>query len=309
MLDRYLWGKVDRISPEAPVPVVDVYDEVNRLGGAANVALNIHKLGATPILLGVVGADRDGVEMRRLIRALGFEEQYILPSHKRRTTVKVRVIGNQQQVLRVDREDRFYLHDSERKAMLKALSQVIDQIDFIIIEDYDKGLLDKQVISDIIYLANKRGKFVGVDPKFRQFADYEGCTLFKPNLKELNEGLNLRVDKKDIAGIRDAVKQLRMLMPHPHTLVTLSDQGMLYVDDQLTSHHVQAHLRNIADVSGAGDTVISVASLAKAAGLTYLQAMFLANLAGGLVCEEIGVVPIDPQKLVSEAKKTWKRRN
>ncbi len=305
MLDRYLWGKVERISPEAPVPIVDIDHEENRLGGAANVALNIHALGATPVLCGVVGVDRDGAIFRRMAKEKGFNTGHIVISETRRTTVKVRIIGNNQQVMRVDREDRHYLDANDRALLLETLKKAIPEVDVIIFEDYDKGLLDTTIIQHIIHHAGQHKVPITVDPKFRQFLDYKHCTLFKPNLKELNEGLNLRLSKRNISDIIDAIHQLRNRMPHSHTLITLSEAGMLYVDETGNNLHVEAHYRDIVDVSGAGDTVISVISLALALGVSLFKATHFANLAGGLVCEEVGVVPLNPNKLALEAQKIW----
>ena len=300
MVDRYLWGKVSRISPEAPVPIVDIYQEENRLGGAANVALNVRAMGATPILGGLVGADRDGVVCRQLAKDLAFQTDLIIPSESRRTTVKVRVIGNQQQVLRVDREDTFSLTDQEEEALLPALLQKISSCDLIILEDYDKGLFSPSFIKSLVGEAKKNHIPIFVDPKFRNFLSYSGVHLFKPNLKELNEGLKIQVANTEYEAIRDAVLALRAEMPHSFSLITLSENGILLVDEQGEWHQFPAHYRDIIDVSGAGDTVITVASLAMAAGLSPLLATQLANLAGGLVCEEVGVVPVDVQRLKQE---------
>ncbi len=300
MVDRYLWGKVSRISPEAPVPIVDINQEENRLGGAANVALNVHAMGAQPILCGLVGADRDGVIFRHLAEELAFDSDLILPSEKRRTTVKVRVIGNQQQVLRVDREDTFPLLELEQQALLPLLIQKIPESDLIILEDYDKGLFSPNFIRQIVQQAQQQQVPIFVDPKFRNFLSYEGVTLFKPNLKELNGGLKLQLAKKDHQAIGDAILSLRKQMSHHLSLITLSEEGMILIDEKEAFHHFPAHYRDIVDVSGAGDTVITVASLALAAGLDPTESIILANLAGGLVCEEVGVVPINVERLKGE---------
>ena len=301
MLDRYLWGNVERISPEAPVPIVDIWKEESRLGGAANVALNVAALGAKPVLCGLVGEDGEGEKIMELVEEKGFSADLILTSPLRRTTVKSRVIGNQQQILRVDKEDRFPLYPEEQLPLVEELRKRVSGYDAIIFEDYDKHLLTSVLIQEVIQAAEKSDRPVMVDPKFNQFFDYAGCTLFKPNLKELNEGLGFRLDKDDYKGIHEAVLLLRERMPHDHTLVTLSENGMLLVDDPQRATHIPAHYRQIVDVSGAGDTVISVAALGLAAGLSSLEATQLANLAGGLVCEEVGVVPIQKERLLQEA--------
>ncbi|MEM9932081.1 MAG: D-glycero-beta-D-manno-heptose-7-phosphate kinase [Bacteroidota bacterium] len=306
MVDRYLWGAVERISPEAPVPVVDISKEENRLGGAANVALNIQAIGARPVLCGVVGVDKDGEILRELAENSHFQTDLIFPSTERRTTVKVRVIGNQQQVLRVDKEDRYPLSQVEKEFILPKLLERISDFDAIIFEDYDKSMLGAELIQKVIAEAQRYSVPTLVDPKFKQFWDYAGVTVFKPNMKELNEGLGLRLHKQDMEGITSAIKQLREKMPHHQTLITLSENGMLLVDENFKAHHFPAHYRNITDVSGAGDTVIGVTATAMAAGMPLPQAVAMANLAGGLVCEEVGVVPVNRVKLMEEVMKLRK---
>lgn len=302
MLDRYLWGKVERISPEAPVPVVDVYHEENRLGGAANVALNLHSLGAVPVLCGITGEDSDGAEFRQLVETEGFPSSLIQATNQRRTTAKIRVLGNHQQVIRVDREDRQEISSSMTETLLKKTLKQMPDFDAVIIQDYDKGVISERLAHSVIDAANRQGIPVMVDPKFKNFFSFRGCYLFKPNLKELNEGMGERLGKNDLAAITATVSNLRQRMPHAHTLVTLSENGMLWVDEKGKGHHIGAKVRNITDVSGAGDTVISVAALAIAAGFSPLESGHLANIAGGLVCEEVGVVPIRKDALLAEFK-------
>ena len=303
MVDRYLWGSVERISPEAPVPIVDISKEENRLGGAANVALNIQAMGAQPVLCGVVGQDKDGETLKELAAKRQFQTDLIFSTTERRTTVKVRVIGNQQQVLRVDKEDRYGLSQSEKEVILPALLSRIPDFDAIVFEDYDKSMLSAGLIKEVIAVAQQHNIPTLVDPKFKQFWDYAGVTVFKPNMKELNEGLGLRLSKQDLEGITSAIKQLREKMPHAQTLITLSENGMLLVDEAFQTHHFPAHYRNITDVSGAGDTVIGVTATAMAAGISLPQAVAMANLAGGLVCEEVGVVPVDRARLMEEVER------
>lgn len=303
MLDRYLFGKVSRISPEAPVPVVDINHEENRLGGAANVALNIHALGAKPILCGVTGIDKDGETMKSLMEGLDFQTDHIYSLESRRTTVKVRVIGNHQQVLRVDKEDRIALPEELQSQILGDLSEKMSNYQMIIFQDYDKYMLSPRFIHQLTEFAQQANIPVAVDPKFAHFKEYQGCTLFKPNLKELNEGMGTRLENTDLEGILAAVIRLRQSMAHTYTLVTLSENGMLWIDEKEQYTHIPAHYRNIVDVSGAGDTVISVAALGIASGMDPLQAAKIANLAGGLVCEKVGVVPIEREDLKREATK------
>jgi rfaE bifunctional protein kinase chain/domain len=303
MLDRYLWGKVERISPEAPVPIVDVAREENRPGGAANVALNIRALGASVILGGIVGNDPEGKELLLQSRKLGFDTSACVISKSRRTTLKVRVIGNGQQVLRIDKEDVNSLDKEERSAVIGKLLPKVREADLLIMEDYDKGFLDPSLIRLLISEANKAGIMVAVDPKFRNFFAFEGCTLFKPNLKELNEALGTRFSPSALKEDPIAIKQLHAKMPHEISLITLGAGGMLIADRERKIHTLPAHIRLIADVSGAGDTVVAVMALGLLAGLPEAEAAEIANLAGGLVCEEVGVVPVDPELLLREAGK------
>lgn len=302
MLDRYLWGEVSRISPEAPVPIVDVMKEENRLGGAANVAVNLRHLGATPVLCGCVGTDRYAELFAEALQKQGFTDAGIFSLASRPTTVKARVIGGSQQMLRVDTEQKQPLSDNERQQFTQRLAQLLDQpFDAVVFEDYDKGLLDLTSIQTVIAKANERGIPVLVDPKFRNFFAYSGVTVFKPNVKELNEALGLHLKRNDIPAIVDAVNQLRATMPHDSTLVTLSEYGVLWVDANGKPSHYPAFYRQIVDVSGAGDTVIATLAALVAAGANPPEAARIANLAGGLVCEQVGVVPIDRDQLEDEA--------
>jgi rfaE bifunctional protein kinase chain/domain len=294
MLDRYLFGEVTRISPEAPVPVVEVLREEARFGGAANVVLNLHSMGARPLMCGLIGHDAAGEQFRQLARDLGLDENGLMASDHRRTTVKTRVMGNHQHILRIDREDRYAMHPDERQQLLATVQRLLPQADALIFEDYDKGLLDAELIQTITGWCQAQGVPVVVDPKFRNFTAYTGCALFKPNLKELNEALDLRLKRHELPALADAALLLREKMPHANTLITLSENGMLLVDQNGNYHHLPAHPRSIADVSGAGDTVVAVMALGIACGLPYPRAAFYANLAGGLVCEHVGVVPIAP---------------
>jgi rfaE bifunctional protein kinase chain/domain len=300
MLDRYHFGRVTRISPEAPVPVVDVERTDNRPGGAANVALNISSLGAAVTLCGVIGADDNGRILQRCLASANFDTSLVLETAQRVTTTKTRIIGNNQQVLRVDHEVRETIDAALQQQFIDLIAARIQTFDAIVFEDYDKGMLSDALIQAIVALAHSANIPTVVDPKFRNFWSYRGTTLFKPNLKELNEALGQRLGKGDLNGIAQAVADLRTRMPHAHTLVTLSENGVLAIDASGKQDHLAAHFRKITDVSGAGDTVIAVMALALASGLSLAEAAAIANLAGGLVCEEVGVVPIDRAKLVAE---------
>lgn len=300
MLDRYLWGNVSRISPEAPVPIVDIVNSESRPGGAANVALNVSKLGAQVSLCGMIGEDDNGILLIDRLQQRGFDHSLVFKHADRVTTTKTRIIGNNQQILRVDHELRDELSEAQNQEVLSKLLPRVKDFDAIIFEDYDKGFLNPTLIKSLIETANTAGIPTVVDPKFGNFLAYEGVTLFKPNLKELNEALSLRIKKQDLEGIHAAVQTLRKQMPHAQTLVTLSENGVLTVDEAGKADHISAHYRKITDVSGAGDTVIAVMALAIAAKESLHRAAAIANLAGGLVCEEVGVVPIDLDRLLDE---------
>ena len=292
MLDSYLWGKVERISPEAPVPIVNVQNREIRLGGAANVALNILSLGAKPILCSVVGDDADGENLLALLDKHGMSKDGILQVPNRPTTIKHRIIASSQHILRVDSETDKAIKTSETNNLLQKIKALIPKADVIIFEDYDKGVITPELIKSVVALANENGIPTVVDPKKRNFLAYEGVSLFKPNLKELKEGLKIEFDKAEQSDVIAASKLLQEKMGVKANLITLSEFGVFVSDGTLTNF-IPAHIRNIADVSGAGDTVVSVAALAMALKLPLKQVAELSNLAGGIVCESVGVVPID----------------
>jgi D-glycero-beta-D-manno-heptose-7-phosphate kinase len=303
MLDNYLWGKVERISPEAPVPIVSVQKKESRLGGAANVAINIRSLGANPVLCAVIGLDTNGRTFIEMLHQQNMSSDGIIQSDNRPTTVKTRVIGNNHQMLRVDEENDSDISSAERKQVLSRILTIIDtkKIDVIIFEDYDKGLISKSLIEQVAKTAKQKNIPVAVDPKKRNFNNYRNLTFFKPNLKELREGMKLDLEKANLDDIRSAVKKLSAEHNLEMVMVTLSDKGV-FIQHGKEDLHIPAHLRTIADVSGAGDTVISVAALCLAAGANAKLLATLANLAGGLVCEKVGVVPIGKEELFAEAK-------
>ncbi|MBK6837621.1 MAG: D-glycero-beta-D-manno-heptose-7-phosphate kinase [Bacteroidetes bacterium] len=304
MIDTYLWGKVDRISPEAPVPIVAISKKENRLGGAANVAINIQALGGTPILCSVIGNDTNGRLFIELLHQLDMPSEGILQSNDRPTTVKTRVIGNNAQMLRVDEERDEDISTTERKQLVTRIENIVSRkkIDVIIFEDYDKGVINKSLIESVVKKARYLGIPIAVDPKKRNFNHYKNVTLFKPNLKELREGMKLDLEKGKLPEIRQAVKKLCAEHKIEIALVTLSDLGVLVQDDK-NDELIPAHHRNIADVSGAGDTVISVAAMCLALNTSSTLLASLANLAGGMVCEQVGVVPVEKQQLLAEAQR------
>ena len=304
MIDAYYWGKVNRISPEAPVPVVEVTHREERLGGAANVALNVKALGAEPIICCVVGEDDKGQAMEDLFDRHQFRKDGVVHSSERPTTVKTRIISGGQHILRVDEETTRELSGEEEQLFISRMRALFEREtpDVIILEDYNKGVLTQGVIRYIIDEANKRNIPTTVDPKKENFFSYEGCTLFKPNLKELREGTKIDFDKSDDEALIRAINAMEGKLGNRISLVTLSELGVL-IKEQDSHIHIPAHRREILDVSGAGDTVISVASLVLACGGTLEQIAQIANLAGGMVCEKTGVVPVDKEDLLQEAER------
>ena len=304
MIDSYVWGKVNRISPEAPVPIVQITKKENRLGGAANVALNVAALGAKPIICAVVGNDANAEVFTSILKDSNMHTGGVFKSDDRPTTVKTRVISSQQHIVRIDEESLKPLNSSEEDLFIERVKKIIDEQkpNVIIFEDYNKGVLTEKVIKELVDLANALKIPTTVDPKKDNFFTYRNVTLFKPNLKELSEGLKVDIDKYHMPSLEAAVAKLEEKLQNKISLITLSELGV-YMKDNGGSHHIPAHVRNISDVSGAGDTVISVASLCLALNADYQLMAALANLAGGLVCEEVGVVPIDKAKLFEEAKK------
>jgi len=305
MVDSYLWGKVERISPEAPIPIVALKKREHRMGGAANVARNIMSMGARPILCSVIGTDDKGDIFLDLLKKEKIKDYGIIRSKRRITTTKFRIFGNTHQMLRVDEEVDNDLVDSEYLTMIRVIDRILEseQVDCIIFQDYDKGVITARLIQEVVQRAQKRSIPVTVDPKKKNFISYQGVTLFKPNLKELKEGLKLEHDLHNREEVIEAAQLLREKLNCEYVLSTLSEQGVIIsLKDRAGQKDifVPAHLRSISDVSGAGDTVISVASLCLARKRTPYEIAFISNIAGGLVCEEVGVVPINRDKLLKE---------
>lgn len=301
MIDRYLTGSVSRISPEAPVPVVLCQSTHDRLGGAANVALNVQALGGVPLLCGVVGKDADGtIFNEQLLPQNGISAAGMMTSEARRTTVKTRILGNHQQMLRIDSEDTYDLDEQEGQQLLEKVAAMIQQfpVKALILQDYNKGVLTRSVIHRLITLAKQHQVFVAVDPKKANFFEYIGVDLFKPNLKEIRESAPFPVST-DLASLEKAADFLRKKIKNKYTMLTLSEKG-LFLKGKSKGNLYPTTARNIADVSGAGDTVISIATMALAAGLDSALVARLSNLAGGQVCELPGVVPVDLNQLKRE---------
>lgn len=301
MVDRYLTGTVSRISPEAPVPVLLQQGMEDRLGGAANVALNVLALGSKPVLCSVVGNDYEGTALvQKIFPQNSISAQGVLCSAERRTTVKTRVLGNRQQMLRIDNEDTYPLSTSETALLLDCVTSVLESqpIDAVVLQDYNKGVLTEEVIGAVLVMAARKGIFTAVDPKKDNFFAYKNASLFKPNLKEVQESLPFEVLPEE-DSLQRAAAFLRENLGNRYTMLTLSEKG-LYFDDGKQGKCYPTTARRVADVSGAGDTVISVATLALAAGMLPQEVARLSNLAGGQVCEVPGVVPVDLSLLEKE---------
>ncbi len=307
MLDVYMKGKVERISPEAPVPIVSVTETFSRLGGAANVAQNLKSLGTKPILCSVIGNDDKSNELLNLMSEQNMTTSGIVKSNERITTRKVRIISNNAQMLRVDTEDTFDLTKKEHDLLMTEIKNIInnENIDGIILQDYNKGVLTENIIKEVISLANERNIPVGVDPKKKNFLAYKNVTFFKPNLKELREGIGIFSKEESIDDITKSIDSLHEILNCRYIMTTLSERGVLIKDYETgICHHIPAHLRKIADVSGAGDTVLSVAMLCLVCKQEAYNIAALSNLAGGIVCEELGVAPINKERLFEESNKT-----
>ncbi|MEZ5013353.1 MAG: PfkB family carbohydrate kinase [Chitinophagales bacterium] len=301
MLDTYLFGKTDRVSPEAPVPVVLLHSSDQRLGGAANVALNIKALGATAVLFSVCGDDENGKAILEVMKENGISTSSIIKQRSRITTCKTRVLAQGHQIVRIDAEQTDDISGATENALLEKFETALvkGNIDALILQDYNKGVLTTKGIRKILALCKKHKVPVSVDPKEKNFFAYKGCTLFKPNLRELRSSLNKNIPATYTA-LQSAMRTLEPMIAAQIILVTLGDEG-IFLRNNGKHFHISGHVRNVADVSGAGDTVISIATLCLAAGTDMQTLAALSNLGGGIVCEYAGVVPIDADRFRDEA--------
>ena len=304
MLDTYWWGRVDRISPEAPVPVVAVSKKEQRIGGAGNVALNIASLGASVSMISVLGKDDDGTQLTKLLDENNINTLYLVQSEHRITTNKIRIISRNQHMMRLDAEISDDMVPGDEHGLLHAFETYIavENPDIVILEDYNKGVLTENVIKKIIGLCKEYDILTAVDPKRKNFFAYEGVDIFKPNLKEVKEGLNILLDEINSNVLTEMHLLLQAKLKHAISLITLSEKGIFYQQEN-NAAIIPTHIRSIADVSGAGDTVIAVASLVFAATGNARLVAEMANIAGGMVCEEVGTVAIDKDRLLEECKK------
>lgn len=295
MLDRYFWGKVTRVSPEAPVPVVDIKSESYHLGGAANVASNLKSLGLETYLCGLVGDDEYGHKFVDLANLIGVEVKGVYIDPDRPTTVKTRVFGNNQQIVRLDTESIKTVSTKAERHILDKLHEIKD-IDCIVFSDYNKGCLSEIVIREIITQAKNNNIPILVDPKFNNFFEYSNVTLVKPNKKEAEVALNMRLDS--VEEVNKAGKTLLKKLNVDNVLLTLGQDGMVLFENNGNITRIPTKARTVADVSGAGDTAIASFAAAFISGADVKQAAVVANIASGIVCEKPGIVSIEIDELL-----------
>ena len=301
MLDRYIVGRVDRMSPEAPVPVLVQEQTQSRLGGAANVALNIHSLGSYPIVCSIVGNDRAGEELTSLFDELGNQDHYLVKSNERQTTVKTRLLGNSQHLLRLDNESQNHLSDAENNLLKSQIDKMFEheEMDVVILQDYNKGLLNEELIHSIIERCAQKDIFVAVDPKYDNFFAYNHANLFKPNLKETSQALGRSI-LPSFDEIQQASVELMTRMNTSFNIITLSDKGIFIHRRDTEGILIPVQKSEIVDVCGAGDAVLSVSALMLQAGLGEELVAHVANSAGRIVCQKIGVAPVTLDELMKD---------
>ena len=295
MIDRYLVGETERLSPEAPVPVVTVHERHSALGGAANVAANVSAMGATCLLVGVVGDDTDGAAIRQNLAIARLEDRFVIPIAGRPTTSKTRIIARSQQIVRIDDEVDSLLEGPELDRMIKAAREALADADALLLEDYNKGALPPALIAAVMEIARRRGIPIVVDPKYRQFFEYAGATVFKPNRRELESALGAAVDLQD----RNALPEVLTRLKADNLLVTLGADGMLLVTKDGGAIRIPSIAREVYDVSGAGDTVTAWLGTALAAGASVREAAQLANYAAGVEVGKPGVATVSPEEVLA----------
>ena len=300
MLDCYFWGDVKRISPEAPVPVLELDNEFYRFGGAANVALNIIKLGATPVPIGIVGDDANAQIFKNLMTDSGITNEGIIVDNSRPTTIKTRVIAGTQHIVRIDRESKKYISKEIETKIISYFSSKIAEFDGVILQDYNKGVLTNSLIKKVIEISNNHKKIVTVDIKFNNLFEYADTTVFKPNRKEAIDATGLPITNKD--ELKKVGEFLLEKLNAKYILITLGEGGSVLFEKGKEAKQTPTKARKVRDVSGAGDTVISTLTVALVAGAEIYEAAYLANYAGGLVCEEVGIIPIEAEKLIETVK-------
>ncbi|MCH8272552.1 MAG: bifunctional hydroxymethylpyrimidine kinase/phosphomethylpyrimidine kinase [Candidatus Marinimicrobia bacterium] len=296
MLDRYRWGKHVRMSPEAPVPVVEIESTSESLGGASNVFNNLYFLGAKPIIIGVVGNDEAGEIIKKKVQTENLPTDGIFTDSTRITSVKERVISNGQHVVRLDWEGRSKVSEEIQRKVIDYLNTIIRDLDAVIIQDYDKGMIDSELIDKVVAKCIANDTILAVDPKLDNFFSYKKSTLFKPNVLETEKALGINI--KTQGDVRKAGRELLDRMECGCVLITQGRNGMTLFHKNGTVEQIQAQVRKVSDVSGAGDTVIASFTLALTAGASYVDAANIAAISAGIVCEEVGVVPVEIRKII-----------
>jgi rfaE bifunctional protein kinase chain/domain len=299
MVDSYYWGTVNRVSPEAPVPVVDVVSESVRLGGAANVANNIQALGGEPVLIGLIGDDHAGEMFLNILKEQNLVGDGIVRDTARPTTIKSRVIAHGQHVVRIDNESKLDCPEHLQHRIIDAVKYNIHTIDGIILEDYNKGVITKDIIHEITAVACKYGKIICVDPKFNNFFEYKNVTVFKPNKREVEEATGNRIRNND--DVVAAGKKLLVALQAENVLMTRGEEGLTVFEKNGDISHMRSLATNVQDVSGAGDTVISTLTMALVSNASVREAAALANCAASVVIGAVGIVPIQPDELLKRA--------
>jgi D-glycero-beta-D-manno-heptose-7-phosphate kinase len=307
MLDEFVWGRVARISPEAPVPVVEVTDESFHLGGAGNVAASIRALGGKAALAGVVGADAAGERVRRALIAAGVEAQLVLVSPDRPTTVKTRIIAHSQQVVRADREDASDISGEAVDALVAGLRGEIGSADALVLSDYQKGVVTPALLRRVLPIARRRRRPVLVDPKLRHFRSYRGVTVVTPNQLEAEQATGLRLREPE--DLEAAGRRILSLLGCRAALVTRGEQGMSLFERGRPSLHVPAAAREVFDVTGAGDSVIATLALALAAGASLPEAASVANAAAGVVVGKVGTAQASPDEVLAAVRRAAEKRS
>ncbi|PID27475.1 MAG: D-glycero-beta-D-manno-heptose-7-phosphate kinase [Candidatus Cloacimonadota bacterium] len=306
MIDHYIWGGVERISPEAPVPVVDVKGEEYRLGGAANVVSNIKSLGADPYFIGLVGNDENGKILKNLFIEKGINPDNIIADSSRRTTIKTRILAHKQQIVRIDTEDRHFVDYETENLVIERLESLISNTDAVILEDYNKGILSKRIIKHVIARCNELKIPVTVDPKFNNFFEYENVTVFKPNLHELekNTGLKITDNKQFIEVSCDLMSKIRA----EYLLITQGEKGLTVFSDENEPYTIPAFALEVFDVSGAGDSVIGTLTLCLVSGCDIKESALIANHAAGAVCGVAGISPVTPEMIIDSFENSKKNK-
>ncbi len=297
MLDEFIWGRVRRISPEAPVPVVEVERQTLAIGGAGNVVSNLAALGATPVMLGVVGDDDDAQRLTSKLRAIGVESDTLVRDSSRPTTLKTRIIAHNQQVVRADRESRKPVSAEIENQIINLFHREMENADALVVSDYNKGLLTESLLARALASARNRGLTVCVDPKARNFSRYQPLTIITPNTQEAAEAAGIAIE--DEARLIEAGRRILTAIDCRAALITRGEEGMSLFTAEGEATHIPTVAREVYDVTGAGDTVIATLAAALAAGASFVEAAVLANHAAGVVVGKLGTAAVARDELMA----------